>query len=110
MFMAIMEKNNELQTTLLEVLPKIGDTTNSHNTNNFNINVFLNEQCKDAINIMDFVNSLPFLLITPLYRRLGIFLPLFNQPSGELSDLTLVVILLCCSIHYYPNFCFLQGL
>ena len=58
MFMAIMEKNNELQTTLLEVLPKIGDTTNSHNTNNFNINVFLNEQCKDAINIMDFVNSL----------------------------------------------------
>ena len=58
MFMAIMEKNNELQTTLLEVLPKIGDTTNSHKTNNFNINVFLNEQCKDAINIMDFVNSL----------------------------------------------------
>ena len=26
--------------------------------NNFNINLFLNEQCKDALNIMDFVNSL----------------------------------------------------
>jgi hypothetical protein len=56
---AMMEKNNELQSALLEVIPKIGDTTtNSHNTNNFNINVFLNEQCKDAINIMDFVQSL----------------------------------------------------
>ena len=32
--------------------------TNSHNTNNnFNMNFFLNEQCKDALNIMDFVNS-----------------------------------------------------
>ena len=58
MFKVMMEKNNELQNALLEVIPKIGDTTNSHNTNNFNINVFLNEQCKDAINIMDFVNSL----------------------------------------------------
>ena len=32
--------------------------TNSHNTNNnFNMNFFLNEQCKDALNIMDFVTS-----------------------------------------------------
>jgi hypothetical protein len=31
-------------------------TTNSHNK--FNMNFFLNEQCKDAMNIMDFVNSL----------------------------------------------------
>ena len=29
---------------------------NSHN--NFNINVFLNEKCKDALNITDFINSL----------------------------------------------------
>jgi hypothetical protein len=59
MFKVMMEKNNELQSALLEVIPKIGDTTtNSHNTNNFNINVFLNETCKDAINIMDFVRSL----------------------------------------------------
>ena len=32
------------------------NTTNSHN--NFNLNVFLNETCKNAINIMDFVNQL----------------------------------------------------
>jgi len=34
--------------------------TNSHNniTNNFNLNVFLNEKCKDAMNITDFIDSL----------------------------------------------------
>ena len=35
--------------------------TNNHNTNNnkiFNLNFFLNETCKDAMNITDFVNSI----------------------------------------------------
>jgi hypothetical protein len=33
--------------------------TNSHNTNNtFNLQFFLNEQCKDAMNMKDFVNSI----------------------------------------------------
>ena len=48
------------------MIPKIGNTinnTNSHNTNNtqnnhFNLQFFLNEQCKDAINLIDFVKSL----------------------------------------------------
>ena len=31
--------------------------TNSHNKT-FNLNFFLNETCKDAMNIMDFVDSL----------------------------------------------------
>jgi len=32
--------------------------TNSHNTNKFNINMFLNDKCKDALNISDFVSQL----------------------------------------------------
>jgi hypothetical protein len=32
------------------------NTTNNTNNNNFNINIFLNEKCKDAINMTDFVN------------------------------------------------------
>jgi len=32
--------------------------TNNNNCGNFNINIFLNEQCKDAINLSDFVKSL----------------------------------------------------
>jgi DNA polymerase elongation subunit (family B) len=37
----------------------INNTTNNNTQNNqFNLNVFLNEECKDAINIVDFVESL----------------------------------------------------
>ena len=32
---------------------------NSHNNNTFNIQMFLNEHCKNAMNLTDFINSLP---------------------------------------------------
>ena len=40
--------------------PNITNNTNSHNTNTnkFSINLFLNEKCKDALNITDFVEQL----------------------------------------------------
>ena len=56
MFMSMMKKNEELQNTLIDVIPKIGN--NNNNVNNFNLQIFLNENCKDAMNLMDFVNSL----------------------------------------------------
>ena len=67
MFLEMVQKNGELQTMLMkqnenhheeikEMIPKIG--SNNNNTNKFNINIFLNEQCKDAINLMDFINTL----------------------------------------------------
>jgi hypothetical protein len=34
------------------------NTTNNNSTNNFNLNFFLNETCKNAMNIMDFVAQL----------------------------------------------------
>jgi len=34
------------------------NNTTNNNNNNFNINVFLNEKCKDALNLMDFVNQI----------------------------------------------------
>lgn len=40
--------------TMKEMIPKLGNTTN----NKFNLNLFLNEQCKDALNINDFIESL----------------------------------------------------
>lgn len=57
-----IEQNKELQNKVLE-LSKTQNVTNIQNNNiqninNFNLNVFLNEQCKDAINITDFVESL----------------------------------------------------
>ena len=49
-------------TELLEVIKNGTHNTNSHNTNSnnktFNLQFFLNETCKDAMNIMDFVDSI----------------------------------------------------
>jgi len=59
----LMNENMELHKTIKEIIPKIGNnnnTTNNNTTNNntFNLNVFLNETCKDALNITDFIDSL----------------------------------------------------
>ena len=57
----IVKSNNELQKQVIELSKEKTNTfinhTNSHNKT-FNLNVFLNETCKDAMNIMDFANSL----------------------------------------------------
>lgn len=60
----LIKENKELRQMLLEQNNKIiefakeGKIITNHTTNNFSINLFLNEHCKDAVNIMDFVNSL----------------------------------------------------
>ena len=68
--MAEMEKKDALKDAMLtEVLTKLstqmeegklGNTTTNNNTTNnqFNLNIFLNEKCKDAMNIQDFVNQI----------------------------------------------------
>ena len=70
--MILIQQNTELQSKMMELC--VNNTTshnnnnntntNSHNTitncNNptFNMNMFLNEKCKDAMNMKDFVNSI----------------------------------------------------
>ena len=47
------------QEQLSELIPKVGNNNNNINNNQkFNINVFLNEHCKDAMSINDFVQSI----------------------------------------------------
>ena len=58
MFMEMMKQNHKLQQQMIELIPQVKGNTTNNTMNNFNINLFLNEQCKDALNIMDFVNSL----------------------------------------------------
>ena len=59
---SLVEQNKELQNTLLEISKQnkvINTTTTNNITNNqFNLNVFLNEECKNALNIEDFIDSL----------------------------------------------------
>ena len=65
MFFEIIKKNNEFQDLLMkqsqqisELIPKVGNTINSNNKQKFNINVFLNEKCKDAISMDEFINKI----------------------------------------------------
>lgn len=60
----IIEKNDEKLTKLVIELCKNMNTNNSHNTTNnvnsnntFNLQVFLNETCKDALNLSDFIKT-----------------------------------------------------
>jgi len=56
-------KNQDVIEKLTEVMPQLGNQVhnNSHNTTNnqFNIQMFLNEHCKNAMNLTDFIQSLP---------------------------------------------------
>ena len=52
------QKNQELIMELANKTTNINSNNNTINNNKFNMNIFLNEQCKDAMNIMDFVSSL----------------------------------------------------
>ena len=58
----LMKENKEIKELILELAKKDSynnchNTVNSHNKA-FNLNFFLNETCKDAMNIMDFVDSI----------------------------------------------------
>jgi hypothetical protein len=58
----LLDQNVTLQNQVIELCKEkntvINNTMNTTNNNNFNIQFFLNEQCKDAVNLIDFINSL----------------------------------------------------
>jgi hypothetical protein len=58
----LIKENSELKNMVLDVCKNMQTINFNTNTNSynktFNLQIFLNEQCKDAMNIMDFVESL----------------------------------------------------
>jgi len=63
LIMLLIKENSELKNMMIEVIKNGTHNTNisyNNNSNNksFNLNFFLNETCKDAMNIMDFVDSI----------------------------------------------------
>ena len=56
----LLDQNVALQNQVIELCKEKNTVINNtmNTTNNFNLNVFLNEKCKDALNIFDFINSL----------------------------------------------------
>jgi len=61
LMMLIIKDNSEMKKMMMEVITNgthnTINTTNSHNKT-FNLQFFLNEQCKDALNINDFIDSI----------------------------------------------------
>ena len=53
----LMEQNTKLF-EIAQTNNKVGTVNNINSNNKFNINVFLNETCKDALNLTDFVNQI----------------------------------------------------
>jgi ribosomal protein L37AE/L43A len=62
LMLTLIQQNSELQKQMLEVIKNgttnINNSMNNSNNKTFNLQVFLNETCKDAMNIMDFVDSI----------------------------------------------------
>ena len=66
----MLKQNNKVQDALIEMSKQISTTNNNNNTtnnnnshnnttnNSFNLQFFLNETCKNAMNITDFANSI----------------------------------------------------
>lgn len=60
--MELIKQNQDFQKQLLEIAKEgkniINNTTNNVNNTTFNLQVFLNETCKDALNMVDFVKMM----------------------------------------------------
>jgi hypothetical protein len=85
MFLKLVNDNQEMIKIIKEqqqqinlIIPKISNigpvTTNNNTTmnntnNNFNLNFFLNEKCKDALNMSEFIESLKITLEDLQYSR-----------------------------------------
>jgi len=62
----LVKKNDELATSIVEISKNMGNNNNNNNTthntvnNNhkFNLNVFLNEKCKNAMTLKDYIKSI----------------------------------------------------
>jgi hypothetical protein len=98
----IKKENKELKNQILGLIPKLENITNNISNNNItnnitttninnkiNINVFLNEKCKDAMSIDEFVNNIQISinnLLTTKTRGLGIGLTeIINENMNKLS-------------------------
>jgi hypothetical protein len=63
------------QEQINNLIPKLGSTTNNTTNNNmtmnnnFNLNVFLNEKCKGALNMSEFIDSLKITLDDLLFSK-----------------------------------------
>ena len=109
-FSKIIEKNNENYKELIlkvveqqtkvitDLIPKIGNNNNNTINQKLNVNVFLNEQCKDAISLNDFVKSIEVSVNDLLLSKdKGLVKGISNLFIKHLNDLPVIQRPLWCS-------------
>jgi hypothetical protein len=93
----IIEQNN----TIKEIIPKIGNNNNNNNTNitnNVSIQVFLNDTCKDAMSLTDFINTIQVSVSDLLFtKENGLVKGISNLFLSNLERLPMIQRPLWCS-------------
>ena len=73
MFLTLINENKELRQLITKLIPNVGNNNNSHNTVNnkqrFNINLFLNEKCKDALTMNQFMDQIKVTIEDLMYTK-----------------------------------------
>ena len=85
-----------------DIIPKIGN----NNNNKININVFLNEQCKDAMNLTDFIDKIKVSIEDLEYtNKNGYVQGISNIFTKQLTDMKITERPIHCSdtkkLHFY---------
>jgi len=60
LFLNMIHENKELHSQITELIPKVGSNNNNtiNNKQRFNINIFLTEECKDALTMTEFIEKI----------------------------------------------------
>lgn len=101
MFLEMMQQNKELQNTICELIPKVGNNAvvntntvvnNTNNVNNnINISVFLNNNCKEAYSLNDFVKQIEVNVSDLIFTsKKGLITGLSNIIIQSINQLPLV--------------------
>ena len=92
----LLEQNNSLQNTIKDLIPKVGNnysninnnSNNINSNNNLNISLFLNENCKDALSMDEFVKKIQISLSDLLFtKQKGLINGISNIFIKNLNDL-----------------------
>lgn len=79
MFMELMNKNQELQDQLIEIAREPKTVIHNQQNNSFNLNNFLNVQCRDAMNLSEFLEHIQITFQDLLYLGNNGFVDSFKQ-------------------------------
>jgi hypothetical protein len=60
LFLNMIHENKELRSQITKLIPKVGSNNNNtiNNKQRFNINIFLHEECKDALTMNQFIEKI----------------------------------------------------